>query len=243
MDAYFYLVASLLPLMFGPLIARFVAQWPVLRTTLDTLVAVAVGWIILFHILPHAYEGAGAMILLAVGIGFALPVGLERWQRRSLREVRAGLIILAFLGLGFHSVLDGVALFGPQAERQRAALHAEELHAEEVVSGHNHAASHAASPTLLALAVILHRLPVALAIWCFVCPNAGRITAIGLLIAIGLATVLGFLIADEIWLALSSPDIALLQALIGGMLLHVVVGHQGRKLITWRWAPRPDRVL
>jgi len=209
-DAHLFLAASLLPLVIGPVAARLARRSAATSSALDAFVAVAVGGITVLHILPHAFLDAGSAALAAAVAGFLVPVGLERVQERWRRGTRSGLVLLAFLGLGLHATVDGVALFVPGGEHL----------AEAAGNGHSHAGA-----SLLALAVILHRFPMALAIWWFAVPNLGRKVAVGLLAAIGVATVVGFTVADRLWLGLSSPGIALLQAAVAGMLLHVVVGH------------------
>ncbi|MEM7357080.1 MAG: hypothetical protein AAF657_40070, partial [Acidobacteriota bacterium] len=104
-----------------------------------------------------------------------------------------------------HAVLDGLALFTPVAEH----------------------GGHAAGDGWLAFAVILHRLPVALVIWWLVQPKLGPRVAYGLLAIVALGTVVGFFSSHRIWPMLEPSAIALLQAVIAGMLLHVIVERHG----------------
>lgn len=78
---------------------------------------------------------------------------------------------------------------------------------------------------LLAVAVILHRLPMGLAVWWFAVPILGRRFSIALLAAIAVATVVGFSVAGRVLVDFSMPGIAIFEATIAGMLLHVVMGH------------------
>ena len=93
----------------------------------------------------------------------------------------------------------------------------------ELVHHHHHAQGSAA---LLALAVILHRLPMGIAVWWLVVPILGRRVAIALLCTLAAATVIGFGIASQVLVSLSIPGIAIFEATIAGMLLHVVMGHE-----------------
>lgn len=74
-------------------------------------VAAAVG-VVLLHLLPHAIEGAGWIVLLAVAVGFGVPTAIERAGRAQ--SGRAALVAdeIAYAGLIVHSVGDGVALGG-----------------------------------------------------------------------------------------------------------------------------------
>ncbi len=200
-DAYFFLAASLLPLVIAPWVARLAGRSAAATAALDSFVAVTVGGVALLHVLPHAYEEAGLATLPALAIGFVLPLGLGHSHSPQREKARSTLILVAFVGLGLHAALDGLALFAPHSEHGSA------------------------SGSLLAMAVILHRLPMALAIWWIAAPELGRRVAVGLLTAIGVATIAGFAVAGEVWGGLSSPSFAILQTAIAGMLLHMVLGH------------------
>ena len=224
MDVYLFLAASLVPLAVGPLIARWAERSDAATAALDAFVAVAVGGISLLHVFPHAYGEVGPRALLALALGFVLPLGLGHHHGPAPRTVRPTVILIAFLGLAVHATLDGLALFGPQAEAASidvAAVH-DELAQAEGMASHDH--QHA-SASLLAMAVILHRLPMALAIWWIAVPSLGRRVACGLLVAIASATLAGFFLGGRISGMLSSSGLALLQAAIAGMLLHMVLGH------------------
>ena len=93
-------------------------------------------------------------------------------------------------------------------------------HRGETTTHHEHG-----SGWLLAVAVILHRLPMGLAVWWFAVPILGRRFAIVLLTAIAAATVVGFSVAGRVLVDFSMPAIAIFEATIAGMLLHVVMGH------------------
>lgn len=93
-------------------------------------------------------------------------------------------------------------------------------HKGETNTHHEHG-----SGWLLAVAVILHRLPMGLAVWWFAVPILGRRFAIVLLAAIAAATVVGFSVAGRVLVDFSMPAIAIFEATIAGMLLHVVMGH------------------
>jgi hypothetical protein len=119
---------------------------------LEGLVFVALGGMVLVHILPHSLSqaGVGALGAAAVGLGVALGLG------RRLPAV-AGLV-LAVAGLAVHAAMEGRAL----------SLHG---------SGNG---------GLALLAVVLHRLPLALGLWWLVRPVMGPLGASVPLVAVAL---------------------------------------------------------
>jgi hypothetical protein len=74
----------------------------------------------------------------------------------------------------------------------------------------------------LAWAVILHRLPVGMAIWWSLRPNLGLPVAIGAFITIFVATGLSFIFGAPVVELASASSVAWLQAFISGSLIHVV---------------------
>lgn len=211
MQELLLLTASLLPLAAAPFLAELGRRSTRPALILDIVVTLVVVFIALFHLLPDAWRAAGPGALLVALLGFVIPSGLYRWlSNRSSRRTLHGIFILSLSGLAVHAALDGVALFAP------------------LIDHHGHGPDED-NARWMALGVILHRLPMALAIWWLVRPRLGRGAAATFLITIGVATTVGFAIGGRVWIALSSPGIGLLQAAIAGMLLHVVVEHRDPK--------------
>jgi len=208
MERYLLLIASLLPLLVGPIIARRAAQSVVARAFLSRFVVVALGGIILFHIWPLAFLKVGWLALVSGLSGLAGPFFFHGVLHKHEERASLALVWVAFLGLAIHATIDGVALFGPGEHLESAT-----------------ALAKSDSVPLLALAVLLHRLPMALAIWWLVGPVLGRRVAVGLLLGIAFSTLLGFLVADRVMEGISGPGIAVFEAGVAGMLLHVIFGH------------------
>ncbi len=78
------------------------------------------------------------------------------------------------------------------------------------------------SGTGLAYAIILHRLPVGMALWWAIRPNFGKIIAIAAFALISLATAAGYFIGDSIIELAEARTLAMLQAFVSGSLIHVV---------------------
>ena len=200
------LLLSLLPLIVGPFLAVRARRSDTTSVVTDAFVTLSVLGITLIHILPDSFQLIGMGIFLVAPLGFALPWSIHQWWHRQHLTNRKVVITLALLGLTLHGAMDGIALFAPVSGAP---------------PGHSNAA------WMLALAVILHRLPMALAIWWLSRPQVGRFFAILLLVTLGLATLLGFTGAGPLWSVLSLKALAILQAFIAGMLFHIVLDHHG----------------
>lgn len=214
-------LGSIIPLAAGPFLAHLADRAEAARSVVDAFAAVSLGGIVILHIWPHAFLTAGAWTLVGGLLGLLLPFLLHGSLHSHERKIYPGFVVLAFLGLAVHATLDGVALFSPLADEVTATAEA-----AITVGQDGHHAHDQGSAMLLALAVILHRLPMGLAVWWFAVPILGRRFATALLLAIAAATVLGFSVAGQLLVDLSMPGIAVFEATIAGMLLHVVMGHE-----------------
>lgn len=74
----------------------------------------------------------------------------------------------------------------------------------------------------LAHAVILHRLPVGMAIWWSLRPNLGLPVAIGAFITISVATAASYVLGGPLLEFSEARSIAYLQAFVSGSLIHIV---------------------
>ena len=74
----------------------------------------------------------------------------------------------------------------------------------------------------LAYAIVLHRLPVGMAIWWAVKPNLGTLPAVAIFSLIIAATVAGYFVGDHIVPLVETKTMALFQAFVAGSLIHVV---------------------
>ena len=81
--------------------------------------------------------------------------------------------------------------------------------------------------TSLAYAIVLHRLPVGMAIWCIVRPNFGTVTAVSVFALVIGATVAGYFVGASVLELAETRTVALLQAFISGSLIHVVIFRHG----------------
>jgi uncharacterized membrane protein YraQ (UPF0718 family) len=209
------LIGSLIALAFGPLLVAGVRNVHSAAVAIDSFVVVAIGGLVLIHILPDSLVQGGWVALVALMLGMFGPLIAER-SLRPPAATTAGraVIILSLIGLAAHGVVDGLAL-GHNHDVEHAMESA----------GHHHDHDHTGDMSgLLALAVILHRLPVAIGVWWLIPRTLGRGVAILVLVILGVSTIVGFFLAGTVVDA-SSPGagLAAFQALLAGSLLHVVL--------------------
>jgi uncharacterized membrane protein YraQ (UPF0718 family) len=168
-----------------------------LHRLLDGFIFVAIGGLVIALLLPEAFSIAGWWALPLFCAGFFLPSLSENLLVRSAKPLHFSAIVLSVFAFALHVLADGAAL---------APGH-----------GHDHHHHHG-----LELGVILHRLPIGLAIWWYVRPQFGAIPALALLTMVSLGTVAGFIWAPAAMSLLSNESIALFQAFVTGTLMHVV---------------------
>lgn len=207
-----YLIASLLALALGPLLAVGARRFRATTIALDSFVLVVLGGLVVLHILPDALKGAGWWALLAALGAFALAGIAERSLRSSAGAERGRIgrrlfFCLALTGLGFHSVVDGLALTG-------AEVHGDHIHfgVEPDTEG-----------TIWAIAVLLHRVPVAISLWWIVAPLIGVRTAVLSMLVIAGGTIVGFATGGPLLTTASPVSLGLFEAVLCGTLMHVVL--------------------
>ena len=79
------------------------------------------------------------------------------------------------------------------------------------------------SGTGLAYAVVLHRLPVGMALWWAIKPNFGKTVTMMVFALIILATASGYFVGEDIIAMADIRTLAMLQAFVSGSLIHVVL--------------------
>lgn len=164
----------------------------------DGFVVAAIGGVVVVHLLPYSLVEAGWPAAVAAVVGLVLPGVLER--KSAARDgvgSASTLLALAGVGLAVHAFLDGAALASAE---------------------HEHGAHEA-----LALAVVLHRLPMGLVLGLLTRTRRYAPWLLGL--AVAGATAAGFGLGHEALPAVGVRGLAVLQALVAGSLLHVVFAH------------------
>lgn len=202
---------SIVALLLGPVIYAWGRKRPIAKQMLDGFVLVVVAGIVCINIIPSALDTGGWWATVALAAGLSFPIFVEKTFRHSVHKAHAFIVILAAVGLILHALIDGIALLPVVSE---ALNHV----GPRTYPGDP--GSTFANP--LAIGVILHRLPVGMAIWWSVRPNFGLTAAIStfalLIAATGAAYFFGAPIVD----LAADRSLALFQAFVAGSLVHVV---------------------
>lgn len=193
------LALSIVALAAGPLLASLAGRRPWTIDLADGFVVVAVGGLVVLHVIPSSVELGGPWALAAALVGLVTPLVFERFERGATTRGRGALVSsLVLLGVIVHATLDGAAM---------------------TESGNAPAAR------ALAVSVIVHRIPVGLAIWWLVRPARGLVPAVVLLAIEGGGGVLGFFFGGALLSGPLAPHLSLFQAALAGALLHVLAHH------------------
>lgn len=194
------LLASLVALALGPVLYRLAGHAGMRRAgrAAEILVLVAVGSLVVFHILPEAVGHAGWIAMVPLVVGLLGPTLIERWLLSSVHRAHLLVRVIVVTGLAVHAFVDGLGLAFP-GSHDETALHA------------------------LPIAIALHRIPVGLVIWWLLKPAYGAKLATGVLGIIAIATINGYAAAGFFAEVVRGPVLALFQAWVAGSLLHVAV--------------------
>jgi uncharacterized membrane protein YraQ (UPF0718 family) len=218
-----FLIASLLAYALGPPLCALIKRHPHSFSILDGFVFVSMSGLIFFGLLPEVLHSGGWPSLVFAALGLFLPTWVEKRFHGLERNTHRAALAIGLLGLLIHEVVDGVALSVsgtvPIDPNAAGAL---------LGQGHAHVHDHAAGldahhPIDLPLAVVLHRLPVAITVWWLVERNFGKFSAAATLVLMGLATVLGYSFGESSRSWIEGTGAAWFQAFVVGSLLHVVV--------------------
>ena len=195
-----YLIAALLTLAAGPVLAAGAGQRRGFIPVLDGLVMAAIPALIFLEFVPSAVGEGNWGLLLALLVGFLVPLATERTTRGTNSRTHRWALLAGFCGFVVHAALDGAAL----------------------------AALPAGAPASLPLAAVLHRLPVGIGVWWLLTKEIDRRAGVVALAALMFATVGGYAFgAAAAGLVTGSGVLALFQAAVGGSLVHVVMHQRG----------------
>lgn len=203
------LLLSILALIAGPFVYALGRRRPSAREALDGFVFITIAGIVCVFIVPTAIDAGGLMAVLSLVLGLGFPVAVERLFARSLHEAHVFIVLLAVLGLVVHAMLDGIAL-----------LPLEELALDNSPRGNGLFGSLFGNQ--LALGVVLHRLPVGMAIWWSVRTSFGRRAAVATFALIIAATSVAYFAGQPVVRMADLPLLASFQAFVAGSLVHVV---------------------
>lgn len=194
---------SFLALALGPLLVWVAARHTWSTVGLDAFCLLTISGYALLHLLPECAEQAGWLVLPLALVGFVLPTLAERTLQHGHPGMRRLVLVLALLGMAAHDTLDGLFL----SDTNHLPNDGHDHHSHEVT----------------AWAIILHRIPEGLGIWWIVPRTLGVLPAVLVSIVTVGATVFGYYLGGHVLTETSQRGLAMLQALLGGSLLHVVL--------------------
>ena len=91
--------SSLVALAIAPWLSGVAERAARLMALLDGFVFVAIGGLVVAHVLPEAVEAAGWSALLVALLGLAGPLVIERWLHGAARQVHTAALFLAIVGI------------------------------------------------------------------------------------------------------------------------------------------------
>ena len=199
---------SVIALLLGPLLYVLSRRQPTIHEILHGLIFITIAGVVCVHIVPESLETGGLPALLFLAVGLAFPILLERSFAQHLGKAHTFVLVLAGLGLIVHASIDGLALAGGSVE---ASTHGSGVVTllEKFGGGE------------LALGVILHRLPVGMAIWWSLRPGFGTPVALGALLLIVAATGVSYAYGNLLWGMTEARGFAYFQAFVAGSLVHI----------------------
>ena len=195
-----YLIAAVSALAAGPLLHAGAGDRRGLAPLLDGLSRTAIPGLVFLAFVPAAVGEGEWGVPAAIVVGFLVPMAVERHSQRATRPTHRLALLAGLSGFVVHAALDGAAL---------ATLPPD------------------AAPSF-PLAVVMHRLPVGVAVWWLVTREMDTRAGIGALAALMLGTVGGYLFGGVVeGTASDSGALTLYQAAVAGSLVHVVVHQRG----------------
>lgn len=201
----------------GPLLHPLTERSKNFTSFMDGFVLTAVVALVFFHILPYTIEHKGWLALVMAFTGMLLPNLFEKWGSQVAKASHRLALILAIVGLTLHMFMDGIILIQPEFVHQNS---------------HSHEA-------ILPLAVLIHRIPMALMVWWVLRNHTSKKTSLIVLFLMGMATALGYFFGVHVLHGSEHASFGLFEALVAGTLLHVIFHYHQPKTKTnkaWKWA-------
>lgn len=189
------LILSIVALFIGPMLYQWARKGGLVARTLDQLIVAVLVLVVGFVLIPHTLEELGIVSLALIGAGYLVPLLLEKLIKQVAHTLHVIALLLALGGLALHAMLDGAGL------------------ASGVIG----------TDGTLAFAIVMHRFSVGLALWLMVQPVLGRHAAIGVLVLVAVATLVGYWLSDQLMSMEVGNPVHVIQALIIGTIMHSLV--------------------
>jgi len=163
----------------------------------------------------HAQRLLDALIIITIAIIIAvhiIPAAIQHGGTLALVLIVLGIVFPILLERLFREATDAAHLVIVAIAALGLLIHAS-------VDG---VALLPRGGTGLAYAIVLHRLPVGMALWWAIRPNFGKAVASAAFALISLATAAGYFVGESLLELAEAKNLAMLQAFVSGSLLHVV---------------------
>ena len=191
------LIFSLIAIIAGPILHHLLLFNRNVFNVADRIIFIIVGGLVVFHLVPHSFEEIGLYAIPFLALGILIPVFIEKGKESFHHKAHKVALIIIFIGIFLHALLDGMALSIPQKHL------------------HEHSIG-------LPLAVILHRFPVGLTIWILVNQTYGLKAAVLLICVICVSTVAGFFMYNILFSWISMEVAHSIYAIVSGSLFHIL---------------------
>lgn len=205
------LILSIVALGLGPLLFWAFAKSRLLRSSLEGFLFVTIAGVVVVHIIPEVFGSLGLAVVIFILAGVAFALIVDRVTTAQDGPQHGWIVLVGALGLISHAMMDGIALI-PTVGVDIAQLGKQNGAGRSIFHG-NH----------LALGVILHRIPVGMALWWAIRPRLGPGAAILALTAMAGATAFGYLLGEPALRMMHAPGVGYFQGFVAGTLLHVII--------------------
>ena len=189
-----FLLATLLALAAGPALYAFGRRNARMLAFLDGFVLISIAGLVVLEVVPGTFTQGGPWTFAFLLAGLFGPTLLERMFRHAERATHIGALGVAVCGLVFHALGDGVVLAPGYMD------------------------------WALPAAVVVHSIPVGMAVWWLLAPTFGAGPPLVALLAMGAGTLAGYFFGDTLSAMLGQQAWAWFQSLIAGTILHVIFG-------------------
>jgi hypothetical protein len=192
------LVLSIVSLFIGPLLYQWLRGGGFIAKAFDSAIIAVLILLMAFLLIPESWSELGPWSVVLILTGYLLPGLLEHLIKRAAHTFHLVSLLLALAGLALHAMLDGAVL----------------------------TVSNGSATSNLSLAIVIHRFGVGMMLWMMVQPVFGKRGAFGILAFVSLATIAGYALSETVLDLEGGYTLAVIQALIIGMIVHSLV-HRG----------------
>lgn len=197
-----FLIISIVVLAIAPAVAKIFDKSPHYEQILSGFLVIVLGGIVVAELLPLSYTNGGWFIIPLALLGLTGPTLIEKLFHKVADSTHQITLIIGFSGLLLHTMVDGASLNDYQSVESASKW--------------------------LPLAIVLHRIPVALSVLWIIRPVFGLKAVWMALSGLAIFTLFGYVLGIQLEPAMNSASFAWLQAFVSGTLMHVLL-HRPRR--------------